>query len=47
MSFLSRISSRNLCPTLNSLRPNVLSRTLAVQTSQTRNTDAKHTAGAH
>jgi succinate dehydrogenase (ubiquinone) flavoprotein subunit len=46
MSFLSRISSRNLCPTLNTLRANVLSRSLAVQASQTRNTDAKHTSGA-
>jgi succinate dehydrogenase (ubiquinone) flavoprotein subunit len=45
MSFLSRISSKNLCTSLNSLRSNVLSRSLAVQVSQTRNTDAKHSTG--
>lgn len=42
MSFISRISSRNLCSNLNSLRPKVLSRSLAAQVSQTRNTEAKH-----
>ncbi|CAF1037857.1 unnamed protein product [Adineta steineri] len=45
MSFISRISSRNLCCSVNSIGSNVLTRSLAVQTSQTRNTDAKHTTG--
>jgi succinate dehydrogenase (ubiquinone) flavoprotein subunit len=45
MSFLSRISSKNVCSNFNSIRPNIFSRSLAVQAAQARQTDAKHTTG--
>jgi len=47
MSFLSRLSSRNICSNFFTVRPNILSRSLAVQSTQTRNTDAKHSSGAN
>lgn len=43
MSFLSRLSTKNLCP---SIRTQIFSRSLGVQVSQSRNTDAKHSSGA-
>lgn len=42
MSFLSRLSTKKLCP---SIRTQIFSRSLAAQVSQSRNTDAKHTGG--